>query len=515
MSDKANEQKQEKISTLLKRLETAEAKKDNWQSHWQECYEYAFPMRENAATNSNQIGDKKGVNLYDATACDAVDQLSASMLAELTPPWSKWFGLSTGFEISDEEKDLIGKDLDEASEKLLSNFDRSNFSVEIHQCYLDLVTIGTASLLFEEEVICEKSAFKFTAIPIKEVILEESPNGRLDTTFRKSEVTLEKLKTRFPEVEIPLDIKEEAKDNPDYKVLLIESVLPRMTSTGQAGYEYTSFVTKNNFGVNAFNEDEAFIVREGVFDISPFINFRWLKAPGEIYGRSPVMKALPDIKTANKVVELVLKNASISTTGIWQADDDGVINPANIKLVPGAIIPKAVGSKGLTPLDAPGKFDVSQLVLEDLRARIRKALLADKLGQVNNPNMTATEVLERSSDMSRILGAVFGRLQAELLTPLINRAVNILKRRGEISFSNIDGRLVELQYKSPLATNQSKIEAMSLINILTQVSAYGELANSVIDFSEAIKWIGKSLSLPPQIIKNQSIPNPTGEVINE
>ena len=75
-----------------------------------------------------------------------------------------------------------------------------------------------------------------------------------------------------------------------------------------------------------------------------------MKAPGEGYGRSPVMKALPDIKTANKVVELVLKNASIAVTGIWQADDDGVLNPAAVKLVPGAIIPKAVGSAGLAPL---------------------------------------------------------------------------------------------------------------------------------------------------------------------
>ena len=50
------------------------------------------------------------------------------------------------------------------------------------------------------------------------------------------------------------------------------------------------------------------------------------------------MKCLPDIKTANKVVELILKNASIAVTGIWQADDDGVLNPANIELKPGATV---------------------------------------------------------------------------------------------------------------------------------------------------------------------------------
>ena len=87
-----------------------------------------------------------------------------------------------------------------------------------------------------------------------------------------------------------------------------------------------------------------------------------------------------------------------------QADDDGVLNPANIELSPGTIIPKAVGSQGLKPLDMPGRFDVSELVLKDLRDRIRQALLADKLGSVVDRKMTATEVLERSSQIALLLG---------------------------------------------------------------------------------------------------------------
>ena len=63
--------------------------------------------------------------------------------------------------------------------------------------------------------------------------------------------------------------------------------------------------------------------------------------------------------------------------------------------------------------------------------------------------MTATEVLERSAEMSRLLGATYGRLQSELLTPLMMRAVAILRRRGEIPDIVVDGRTVELQYRSP------------------------------------------------------------------
>jgi hypothetical protein len=245
---------------------------------------------------------------------------------------------------------------------------------------------------------------------------------------------------------------------------------------------------------------------EGRFQRSPFIAFRWLKAPGEAYGRSPVMKALPDIKTANKVVELVLKNASIAVTGIWQAEDDGVLNPANIKLVPGSIIPKAVGSAGLTPLEAPGKFDVSQLVLEDLRARIRHALMADALGQIDAPRMTATEVLERAAEMSRILGATYGRLQSELLTPLIQRGLAILRRRREIPDIVVDGRVVTLQYRSPLAQDQAKEDARNVVSWIEMTGKLGAEAATVIDSAAAGRWLARTLGVPAELVKPTAPP---------
>jgi hypothetical protein len=252
------------------------------------------------------------------------------------------------------------------------------------------------------------------------------------------------------------------------------------------------------------------VLAEGRFSQSPFINFRWLKAPGEIYGRSPVMKTLPDIKTANKVVELVLKNASIAVTGIWQADDDGVLNPATIKLTPGTVIPKAVGSAGLTPLEAPGRFDVSELVLTELRSRIRQALLADKLGSVDSPKMTATEVLERSSDMVRVLGATYGRLQSELLTPLVGRALNILGRRGEISGFRIDGRLVDLEYQSPLARHQARQDAGNTLQWLESVRVLGPEGLAAVDQGAAARWLGRAFGVPGELIRELPVPGADG-----
>ena len=488
-----------KIEKLIKRYQKAEERKQQWEPHWQECYEYAFPQRENICRSAmmNIDGGKKNIHLYDATAPDAVDQLASSLLAELTPPWAKWFGLTAGPELLLEEASQVAEVLNKTTEVMLQNFEHSNFAVEIHQCYLDLIVAGTACLMFEEASIGEASAFRFYAVPLREIALEESADGKLESTFRSSKIRIDDIKVRFPDVEIPERWLELNRQDSDYRLNLIEAVIPQNGKFGTSGYEYTAFVWNENCGT-----EDNLILKEGIFATSPFINFRWLKAPGEIYGRSPVMKALPDIKTANKVVELILKNASISVTGIWQADDDGVLNPANIKLVPGAIIPKAVGSKGLTPLEAPGKFDVSQLILENLQKSINHALLADRLSQVNSPTMTATEVLERTAEIARILGASFGRLQAELLTPLLKRAFLILRRRGDVMNFDLDGKIVDLQYKSPLALLRAREDVNNISEWLNLVNSLGTGGLAAVNVFETAKTLGKILQVPDKLMND-------------
>lgn len=143
---------EEKLEKIVERYQRACERKRNWESHWQECYEYAFPQRENVCSNNMQedFGAKKNIHLFDGTAPDAVDQLASSLLAELTPSWAKWFGLKAGFELSPEECEQVAPILEEASNVMLQNFEHSNFAVEIHQCYLDLITAGTACMMFEE-----------------------------------------------------------------------------------------------------------------------------------------------------------------------------------------------------------------------------------------------------------------------------------------------------------------------------------------------------------------------------
>lgn len=486
------EQKDNQIADdIHQRFSLAKNRRGIWENHWRDCYDYALPQFGHDQ-KSSMNGEPRNQKLFDGTAMDAVDQLAASLLGNLTPPWTSWFGFKPGPDLSEEQAEKISPVLEKITKKIQSHFDRSNFSVEMHQCFLDLAVGGTATLLFEETKPGGFSAFKFSAVPLQDIYLEEGENGFLDGSFRTLDLTLSQLQSRYANADLPSHILREGQKDPQSRFSVMESILPK-----DGVYHFTAILMADN---------QKQILKTGIFHKSPAISFRWMKSPGEIYGRSPVMKALPDIKTANKVVELILKNASIAVSGIWQADDDGVLNPANIELVPGAIIPKAVGSQGLRPLEMPSRFDISELVLKDLRGRIRHALLADRLGQVSDPKMTATEVLERSTQMAMLLGATYGRLQTELLTPLIQRAFAILKRRGEIPDIDLDGRTVMLDYRSPLAKAQAQRGVKNTLMWLDTVGAMGAQASMHVDTLKAVQHLGETLGVPSDLIKSATIP---------
>jgi len=449
---------------------------------WQACFDHVLPPVSG------------GPALFDATAADAAERLAASLLAELTPPWSRWFGLAPVRPLAETpEGQAAAAALEDAAVTLQGHFDRSNFALEMHQAFLDLVVAGTGVLLVEEAPVGQASAFRFTAVPIRSAVLEEGESGRLETIWRQARLPAAEIAARFP-AGTPPEIARAAAAGDTTPHAVTEALWP-----DRAGTRYLALLSGD--------PERPAVLAEGRFAENPCIAFRWLKVPGEVYGRGPVMKALPDIRTANKVVELVLKNASIAATGIWQAEDDGVLNPATIQLTPGAIIPKAAGSAGLTPLAAPGNFDVSQLVLQDLRARIRGALLADRLGEAGEARMTATEVLERSAAAARLLGASYGRLQAELLTPLVTRCLAILARRGEIPPLLLDGRRVTLRYESPLARVQGRADAANTLLFLDAVGKVGGAAAAQVDAAAATRWLARTLGAPAEVL----VPTPTQE----
>jgi hypothetical protein len=210
------------------------------------------------------------------------------------------------------------------------------------------------------------------------------------------------------------------------------------------------------------------------------------------------------IKTTNLTIELILENAQMNISGIYQLEDDGVINPDNIQLVPGTIIPVAPGSRGLQPISAAGRFDVAQLVLDDMRQNIRKALYMETLGPTKGTPMSATEVAERMADLSRQIGSSFGRLQSEFIMPLIRRVIYILKKQGRIELPSLNNKEIKIIPESPLsrAQNEQDIADVNRFNATLGQTFGPQVLNLIVKQEEVARYLAEKMNLPEKIIRN-------------
>lgn len=433
-----------------------------WASRWEQCRRFAMPA-----------SDSDNADLFDSTAGDAADALAANIFSLLTPPESQWIELVR-------ESDL-SPDPAAPQAMLRAHLNDSNFYSAIHQCYLDLVVCGTACLFMAEAPVGGGSAFSFSAIPTGDVAVLRDSSDKLTAVFHTATMTIGEAAERYPSWTPPANLRRAVADNPTTPIRLVQSVV---------GTDFAAWL-------DAGGDIENNIVATGTFLTNPYIIFRWSAASGEPYGRSPVMRALPDIKTANKVVELVLKNATIAVSGIWQADDDGIINLRNISLTPGSVIPKAVGSAGLTPLKSGADFDVSQLVLNDLRARIKHALLADRISILNDKEMTATEIIARNADMARILGATYGRILNEMIKPLVDRGLHILGRRGIIDPIALHSD-AELEYNAPIARLAADEKLAGIMSFLSAANAGG--FDDVVNKPALAAYFANAMRVPPELL---------------
>lgn len=478
----------------IARYEKAKVKRENFVPLFEECYEYALPQRESFYHET--IGQRRDDKIFDETAVVGVQEFASRLQSGLVPNFARWADLTAGSEIPKEQRDEVNNDLDEVTDYVFEVIQNSNFAQEVHESFMDLA-VGTGVLVCEEGDAI--SPVRFSAIPLPHVILDTGPDDKIDHVFReRKNIRFDQLIQLYPKMKPEPELASMMQNSGDRTTTVLEIVCRNYQTPNQESYYHYAIcmTTKSVIFKREMN---------GVGS-NPFICFRWSKCAGEVYGRGPLINALSSIKTTNLTIELILENAQMSISGIYQMEDDGVINPDTINLVPGTIIPKAMGSAGLQPIQAAGRFDVAQLVLNDMRLNIKRALYNDMLGDPNRTPASATEVAERMADLSRRIGSAFGRLQAELVQPVLQRVIYILKKQGRIEVPTVNGREVKVKSISPLAQAQANQD-------ITAVARFLELANSsfgpemmqlLINSEETAAYLAKKFGVPDTLIRDET-----------
>ena len=474
----------------LERYNRAKAYRENWVPLFEECYEYALPQRESFYYETP--GQRRDERIFDETAVVGVQEFASRLQSGLVPNFARWADFVAGSEIPADQRESIDEALDEVTEYVFEILQNSNFAQEVHESFMDLA-VGTGVLAVEEGDSINPVIF--SAIPLPHVVLDTGPDDKIDHVFReRKNVRYDQLAILYPKGNFDAKIQSKMTTNDSTNVL--ELVCRDYSVKNEEAYLH--------YAICMTTESVLFQKAMRGTGSNPFVCFRWSKCAGEKYGRGPLLNALSAIKTTNLTVELILENAQMSISGIYQMEDDGVVNPDTIQLVPGSIIPKAMGSQGLQPINAAGRFDVAQLVLSDMRLNIKRALYNDMLGDPDKTPATATEIAERMADLSRRMGSAFGRLQVELVQPVLQRVVYILKKQGRIEIPTVNGREVKIKSVSPLAQAQANQDISSIARFLQLIGGtFGpELLNMLINQEETSLHLAKKFGVPEGLIRN-------------
>jgi hypothetical protein len=478
-----------KVEDVLKRHDMALRKKDDFRDLYEDAYEFALPQRNlyDGYWEGKVGGAKKMNRVFDSTAINSVQRFANRLQSGIFPPQRKWCRLEPGPDIPDDRKAEAQSALDVYNEKLFATLKQSNFDIAMGEFLLDL-SVGTAVMMVQPGD--DINPINFIPVPQYLVAFEEGANGQVDNVYRRMRIKAEAVQRQWPDATIEGTLARLVKDKPTEDVELIEA-----TIVDPKRGDYSYYVIHK--------ESKSEIVYRKM-KISPWVVSRYMKVAGEIYGRGPLITALPDIKTLNKTLELLLKNASLAIAGVYTAADDGVLNPNTIKIVPGAIIPVARngGPQGesLRALPRSGDFNVSQIVINDLRQNVKRILLDESLPPDNMSARSATEVVERMKELAQNLGSAFGRLINETMIPLVSKILQVMDDRGLIDLPlRVNGLEVRVSAVAPLAMAQSMEEINNIMQYAQIAAQAGPEGQMAIKTGEMLDYIAEKLGIPQKL----------------
>ncbi|EEN9966040.1 phage tail protein [Salmonella enterica subsp. enterica] len=482
---------------IIKRADALRTQRQRHDEVWKDCFDHTYPIRGEGFYDGSYGGADTAKDrvskLLTSVATDSSRMLASALMSGMTPAQAQWFDLGEVGDIDDEREWFS------TSAKIIwENIHAANFDSEGYEANLDVVCAGWFALYVEEGA---DSMFSFQQWPIAQVCVATTrKDGIVDTIFRRYQLSAEQAAEEFGQDNVSTKIRNALASKPDQKFDFIHAIYPRKTAGGKLLAKNMPFAS-----VHVEVADKR-VVRESGYHECPVCCPRWMKIPNSVYGIGPVYDALPSIKELNEWLRMEKAAGDLAVSGMWIAEDDGVLNPRTVKVGPRKII-AASSTEAMKPLLTGSDFNVAFSSEERLEAQIRKILMADQLQPQDGPAMTATEVHVRVALIRQLLGPVYGRFQAEYLQTLVNRCFGIAFRARALPEvpQSLAGKTFTVRYISPLAQAQKLDEVTSIERLSQNVAYLAQMSPDVtdlIDADQATRTIADALGVPAKILRS-------------
>lgn len=490
------------VKEYAKRMSALEREYESWKEHYKEISEYLLPRKGrflDLDTTPND-GSKRHRSIIDNSGGRALRILAAGMQSGLTSPARPWFKLG----LADKDKEQyepVKWWLEEVRNYMLYIFHQSNFYTATHNTYYELGAFGTGAMGIDSDYDTMIRCYPFT---VGEYYLSCDLSHRVDSIYRNYWATVRNLVETYGEENCSESTNNQYKNgNGDNWIRVCHIIEPNPDADPRKlEAKYKPF--KSVIFEHANHRDK--FLRQSGYDYFPVMAPRWSVTGTDVYGISPGMESLGDVRMLQQLQRKVLR-------ALDKLIDPPMNAPASMEskalsIIPGGINYIDSASQTFTPAYQVN-LDVrsAEYKIERVQQAIQEGFFADLFLLIANApkQMTATEVVQRHEEKLLMLGPVIERIQPELLDRVIDRTFTIMDDAGVLPVppEEIQGMDLEVEYISLLAQAQKMVGLTAIEQTAAFVGNLAAVKPEVLDkldADEAVDQYASMVGVPPKIV---------------
>ena len=501
----------EKVIALY---EEAKSLRNVHESDWRSAAAYCLPSHYASWNTDGPAAYHQGQSAarrvaYDTTGTRSLPKYVSILERLATPAGQKWHAL-TASDTSLRKKRRVREYFDQLSSVLfkLRYNPKARFRISTNEVYTSMGVYGNGPLYIGERRVTKHApvaGIHYVACPLRDCFMLVDDNGELYAFFRRFWLNARQFAVKFPNAKMPQQMEAD-----------------KANAKGEANYyEFVHYVCPNDdydemslsinrhpyVGVYVDVREKQIVGEPTGYRSMPYKMPRTATVSGDPYGYSPAIQALAALGGASQMKKTYLKQGNKAVDPALAAYDDNVAN-GQVDQRPGAINYGGVSRDGKLLLQAlpTGNFRVAEVLLQDERTDIEDSFFVT-LFQIltETPEMTATEVMERVAEKAALLSPTMGRLQSEMLGPMIEREIDRTVELGLMP--EMPPELVEAQgeyevvYTSPLAKSMYAEEVsgfMRSVEMSTNIATVTQDPSPLdhYNFDEAIPEISDYMAVP-------------------
>jgi hypothetical protein len=502
----------------IRRLKKQKGLRSNVEWLWDQIERYIMPLSAGSfyVSQDELSKDWATKHVWDSTAPIGAQRLASMFYASMYNPAAPWF--SIGF-----RNPLINKDkeakfwIETVTRLMYEAIAASNFGLEMASGIYSEVGFGNTFITLEPVNPKIWEGLDFAAVPLRETYFEPDWKGRPRVGWRTYSWTAGQICSKFDkpgeegaaaEKLVPAHIDKAAEEGSEELHEVAFCIFPRDDAKPMAVGEKMRAVKDRPFGgMYVLVESKELLGEElGYYEMPMFLG-RWDKAVGSQWGFGPGALALPTVKLVNVWLEAITDAAEKVVDPATLVTERGLMSDLNLRKG-GKTVVRSLEDIG--PYESKARFDVSEMMLSDMRNMIRKYFREDDITLKDSPAMTATEAQIRVELLNRLFGSTVGRHHSDLSSPILQAVFNMMYRADrfpappEIILKT--NPAMQITYLGPFMRSQRTDEVAAIERLGSTVAALKKMgfddAADAFDAAGAVREMAERLATPAQCLRS-------------